>query len=182
MGFTNRALTSAHPGSAVVMFKIASVAIEVAARPRVITVLIVWGALVGGDDVAVVATPAAASKAARETRRTADGSRHVLCSHATYEGVTAMPPPASPVLAGDMPATVYASPATMVCRSPLCRCTRMSARLLMSSQLCEMYTHRSDGDDEDDEDEDEDEDEDVDVDGPTHHARSSHAPGRSSAT
>ena len=58
----------------------------------------------------------------------------------------------------------------------------MSARLLMSSQLCEMYTHRSDGDDEDDEDEDEDEDEDVDVDGPTHHARSSHAPGRSSAT
>ena len=56
----------------------------------------------------------------------------------------------------------------------------------MSSQLCEMYTHRSDGDDEDDEDdedEDEDEDEDVDVDGPpTHHARSSHAPGRSSAT
>ena len=95
-----------------------------------------------------------------------------------------MPPPASPVLAGDIPATVYASPATMVCRSPLCRCTRMSARLLMSSQLCEMYTHTSDGVNEDEEDEDDDDvdDDDVDVDGPTHHARSSHAPGRSSAT
>jgi hypothetical protein len=41
MGFTNRALTSDHPGSAVVMFKIASVAIEVAARPRVIMALVV---------------------------------------------------------------------------------------------------------------------------------------------
>jgi hypothetical protein len=47
-----------------------------------------------------------------------------------------------------------------------------------------MYTHTSDGVNEDEEDEDDDDvdDDDVDVDGPTHHARSSHAPGRSSAT